>query len=254
VNTTSVSTHRGLDPAAPTDLLVADHLTRVIGSAQAGVTILDDVSFRVPRLSLFAINGPSGSGKSTLLNLVTGIDHPTTGEVIFDGESIAARSENALARWRGAHVGIVFQFFHLIPTLTAFENVLLALELGAGGRFSRSQWRARATECLALVEMDSYGRRLPSELSGGQQQRVAIARALANDPPLIVADEPTGNLDSQTAASVFGVLDGLVALGKTVVYVTHDRELAARSSASVDLLDGRVVARRGPREHAGVAR
>jgi ABC-type lipoprotein export system ATPase subunit len=240
--------------AAPMDLLVADRLSRVIGSAQAGVRILDDVSFRVPRLSLFAINGPSGSGKSTLLNLVTGIDHSTTGEVMFDGESIAARSENELARWRGAHVGIVFQFFHLIPTLTAFENVLLALELGSAGRFPRSQWRARAMECLASVEMDAYGRRLPSELSGGQQQRVAIARALANDPPLIVADEPTGNLDSQTAASVFAVLEGLVAVGKTVVYVTHDRELAARSSASIDLLDGRVVARHGRQEQLGVAR
>jgi ABC-type lipoprotein export system ATPase subunit len=254
VNTTSTLTVRRPDSDASAAFLVADRLSRVIGSETTGVKILDDVSFRVPRLSLFAINGPSGSGKSTLLNLVTGVDHPTTGEVIFDGESIAARSENALARWRGAHVGIVFQFFHLIPTLTAFENVLLALELGSGGRFPRSQWRARAMECLASVEMDSYVRRLPSELSGGQQQRVAIARALANDPPLIVADEPTGNLDSQTAASVFEVLEGLIAVGKTVVYVTHDRELAARSSASIDLLDGRVVARRGPHVHLEAAR
>jgi ABC-type lipoprotein export system ATPase subunit len=235
------------------DLVVARELSRVIGSPSTGVRILDDVSLRVPRLSLFAINGPSGSGKSTLLNLLTGIDRPTSGEVIFDGRSIVARSENALARWRGAHVGIVFQFFHLVPTLTALENVLLALELGGGG-LRRSRWRHRAGECLALVGMDSYGRRLPSQLSGGEQQRVAIARALANDPPLIVADEPTGNLDSRTAASVFEVLEGLTGFGKTVVYVTHNRELAERSSASVDLLDGRIVARREPRGRAEVAR
>jgi putative ABC transport system ATP-binding protein len=177
-----------------------------------------------------------------LLNLLTGIDRPSGGRVVFDGVPLVAGSENALARWRGRHVGIIFQFFHLIPTLTAFENVLLALELGGGLR--RGEWRVRATECLATVGMESFGRRLPSELSGGEQQRVAIARALANDPPLIVADELTGNLDSKNAEAVFGLLEGLVGRGKTVVYVTHDRELAARASASVDLLDGRVVARR----------
>jgi ABC-type lipoprotein export system ATPase subunit len=227
------------------DLVVATDLSRVIGSGATAVRILDNVSLRVPRLSLFAINGPSGSGKSTLLNLLTGIDRPTSGEVVFDGRSIVARSENALARWRGAHVGIIFQFFHLVPTLTAVENVLLALELGGGGGLPRARWRDRAGQCLAVVDMDEYARRLPSELSGGQQQRVAIARALANDPPLIVADEPTGNLDSHTAGAVFEVLAGLTLMGKTVVYVTHDRELAARAAASVDLLDGRVVARRG---------
>jgi ABC-type lipoprotein export system ATPase subunit len=196
------------NPAAadhPGDLVVARHLTRVIG---AGQRIIDDVSFSVPRFSLFAINGPSGSGKSTLLNLMTGIDHPSAGQIVVDGDSLTASSENALARWRGRHVGIVFQFFRLIPTLTAFENV-----------------------------------RLPSELPGGQQQRVAIARAIANDPPLICTDEPTGNLDSKTAASVFGLLENLTAVGKTVVYVTHDRELAARAAASIDLLDGRIVDR-----------
>ena len=240
--------------APASDIIVANHLTRVIGARPAAVRILDDVSFRVPRLTLYAINGPSGSGKSTLLNMVTGVDHPTAGEIVVDGASIAGRGENGLARWRGLHVGIIFQFFQLIPTLTAFENVLLALELGGGGAHTRAHWRERASECLRLVEMGSYERRLPSQLSGGQQQRVAIARALANDPPLIVADEPTGNLDSRTAVSVFEVLEGLVAHGKTVVYVTHDRELAARSDASIDLLDGRVVGQREPRERVEVAR
>jgi putative ABC transport system ATP-binding protein len=239
---------------APGDLIVADRLTRIIGPRATPTRILDGVSFRVPRLSLYAINGPSGSGKSTVLNMVTGIDRPTSGEIIFDGQPISGRSENALARWRGIHVGIVFQFFQLVSTLTAFENVLLALELGGGGGLPRSRWRDRASECLCLVEMDAYRRRLPSELSGGQQQRVAIARALANDPPLLVADEPTGNLDSRTAASVFGVLEGLARFGKTVVYVTHDRALAARAHASIDLLDGRVVGRRERPRPAKVAR
>jgi putative ABC transport system ATP-binding protein len=223
------------------DLVVVDNVSRVMGAGTARVTILDRVSFRVPGQSLFAVNGPSGSGKSTLLNLVTGIDRPTSGQVLVGGASIVARTENGLARWRGTHVGIVFQSFLLIPTLTATENVLLALELGRGS-VPRSGWRARAAQCLDAVEMGEYGRRLPGELSGGQQQRVAIARALANDPPLIVADEPTGNLDSATAAAVFSVLAGLPALGKTVIYVTHDRELAARADEAIDLLDGRVVA------------
>jgi putative ABC transport system ATP-binding protein len=223
-------------------LIVAENLTRVAGSGPHTLRIIDDVSFSVPRLSLFAINGPSGSGKSTLLNLLSGIDRPTSGRVWFDGRSIIGESENALARWRASHVGIIFQFFHLIPTLTAEENVLLALELG--GQFPRSSWRVRTALSLESVGMGSYAHRLPSELSGGEQQRVAIARALVNDPPLIVADEPTGNLDSKNAASIFALLEELTEHGKTVVYVTHDRELAQRSHASIDLLDGRINARR----------
>jgi putative ABC transport system ATP-binding protein len=237
-----MNTHRIDTHTADPPLLIAEHLTRVVG--RAGLHIVDDVSFSLPRTGLFAINGPSGSGKTTLLNLVTGIDRPTGGAVVFDGKPLIASSENALARWRGRHVGIIFQFFHLIPTLTAFENVLLALELGGGGGLGRSEWRTRARSCLESVDMGSYLHRLPSELSGGQQQRVAIARAIANDPPLIVADEPTGNLDSKTAGAVFGLLEELAAGGKTVVYVTHDRHLASRAPASIDLLDGRIVARR----------
>jgi ABC-type lipoprotein export system ATPase subunit len=242
-----------LESCDATDLVVARNLIRVIGPGSIGSRALDGVSMRIPRRCLFAVNGPSGSGKSTLLNLLTGIDRPTSGDVSVDGRSLVGRSENALARWRGRSVGIVFQFFHLIPTLTAQENVLLALELGGGGGLRRAQWRDRAAGCLSLVGLDGYGRRLPSQLSGGEQQRVAIARALANDPALIVADEPTGNLDSHTAAAVFSVLAGLTELGKTVVYVTHDRGLAARADASVDLLDGRVVARRGPFPAADVS-
>ena len=150
-------------------------------------------------------------------------------------------SEDNLARWRGKHVGIVFQFFQLIPTLTALENVLLALELGGGGGLKRREFRERAMTCLELACIKDLAHRLPSALSGGEQQRVAIARALANDPPVIVADEPTGNLDSRTAHQVFATLASLTQHGKTVVYVTHARDLAAQASARIDLLDGRIV-------------
>ncbi len=222
-------------------LIRVEHLTRTITTRAQRTVILDDVTFTIPAHSLFAINGPSGSGKSTLLNLLTGIDRPTSGKVVFAGQELRAQGENALARWRGKHVGIIFQFFQLVPTLTARENVLLALELGGGGGQPRSAWRQRAQECLEIVGLGAFGTRLPSELSGGQQQRVAIARALANDPPVLIADEPTGNLDSHTAHAVFDLLAGLTQRGKTIVYVTHDRELAARAGAGIALLDGRIV-------------
>ena len=230
---------------SPSTFIQIEHLSRTITSRTQKTVILDDLTFAIPAGSLFAINGPSGSGKSTLLNLLTGIDRPTGGRVIFAGEELRARGEDALARWRGRHVGIIFQFFQLIPTLTALENVLLALELGGGGGLSRRQWRTQALTCLEIVGLSDYSRRLPGELSGGQQQRVAVARALANNPPVLVADEPTGNLDSRTAQQVFALLTELIALGKTVVYVTHDRELAARASAHIVLLDGRIVEQRG---------
>jgi putative ABC transport system ATP-binding protein len=225
-------------------LVVAEEVTKTVRSGRATARIIDGVSFTVPARSLFAINGPSGSGKTTLLNLLAGIDRPSQGRVLVQGQSLMGESENALARWRAQNVGIVFQSFHLIPTLTASENVLLALELGR--RHPRSSWRERTAACLAAVGMGSYARRLPSELSGGEQQRIAIARALANDPPLIVADEPTGNLDSKNAATVFSLLERLTEADKTVIFVTHDRQLASRASASVDLLDGRIVACRNP--------
>lgn len=218
-----------------------ENLSKEIGSKTARTVILDSLSFAIPAGSLFAINGPSGSGKSTLLNLLTGIDRPTSGRILFDDQELRKMSENRLARWRGRHVGIVFQFFQLLPTLSAQENVLLALELG--GLIPRRQRRARSLECLKMVGLEKLANRLPSELSGGQQQRVAIARALANDPPVLVADEPTGNLDSNTTAQVFDLLEELTKHNKTVIYVTHDRELSARASERIDLLDGRIVGR-----------
>ncbi|GHO47731.1 ABC transporter ATP-binding protein [Ktedonospora formicarum] len=221
------------------DLIQVEHLCRTIATHAQKTVLLDDITFIVPAGSLFAINGPSGSGKSTLLNMITGIDRPTSGRVIFAGEELRARNEDALARWRGRHVGIVFQFFQLVPTLTVRENVLLALELG--GNLPRRAWQERTHTCLAEVGMEALAGRLPSELSGGQQQRVALARALANDPPVLVADEPTGNLDSKTAQAIFETLVSLTRQGKTVIYVTHDPQLAAHANARIDLLDGHII-------------
>jgi ABC-type lipoprotein export system ATPase subunit len=222
-------------------IIQVEHLSHVITARAKKTTILDDLSFLIPERSLFAITGPSGSGKSTLLHMLTGIDHPTSGRIIFSGQELQTMSENALARWRGNHIGIIFQFFQLIPTLTALENVLLALELGSGGGEKRSKWRQRAMNCLDMAQVSQFANRLPGELSGGEQQRVAIARSLANNPPVIVADEPTGNLDSRTANEIFETLARLTQHGKTVIYVTHDRELAAQASAAIQLLDGRIM-------------
>jgi ABC-type lipoprotein export system ATPase subunit len=227
--------------AEPPPLIQVEHLSRVMGTGRRKTVILDDLTFAVPRGSLFAIVGPSGSGKTTVLNMLTGIDRPTSGQILFAGRALEARSEDDLARWRGKQVGIVFQFFQLLPTLTALENILLALELGKGGGIRRSGWRARAMACLEMACIQDLAHRLPVELSGGEQQRVAIARALANDPPLIVADEPTGNLDSRTAHQIFETLANLTQHGKTVIYVTHAHELAARAGGQVSLLDGRMV-------------
>ncbi len=219
--------------------ICVEDISKVIERKATPTVILDALSFSIPIGSLFAITGPSGSGKSTLLNILTGIDRPTSGRVIFAGQELRSMNENKLAQWRGKHVGIVFQFFQLLPTLTAQENILLALELGHV--MPRHTWGARVSECLEIVGLADYAKRLPSELSGGQQQRVAIARALANDPPVVVADEPTGNLDSKTAAQIFQFLAGLTRRGKTVIYVTHDNRLAQQATARIDLLDGRIV-------------
>lgn len=222
-------------------LIRVEHLTKSIITKTQKTTVLSDITFGVPSGSLFAVNGPSGSGKSTLLTMLTGIDRPTRGQIFFAGQELRGRSEDELARWRGRHVGIIFQFFQLISTLTARENVSLALELGRATTFPRNVWQQRAQECLDLVGMGAYEHRLPSELSGGQQQRVAIARALVNDPPVLVADEPTGNLDSRTAHQIFDLLASLRSRNKTVIYVTHDRQLAQLSTSRIELLDGQIV-------------
>lgn len=203
------------------------------------VTILKGVSLRVGAGEFVSIVGPSGSGKSTLLNMVTGIDHPTTGEVLVLGQPVHTMNENELARWRGRQVGIIFQFFQLLPALTLLKNVILPMDLA--GQYTPKERRARALHLLELVGLADQAYKLPGLVSGGQQQRAAIARALANDPPLLVADEPTGNLDTATAHKVFDLFHGLVAQGKTMLVVTHDKELAQEVPRQVTIIDGQIV-------------
>jgi putative ABC transport system ATP-binding protein len=214
--------------------VVKDYATSA-GSFRA----LAGVTLTVRPGEMVAIQGRSGSGKSTLLNMITGIDRPTAGEIVVAGMDLRNASENALARWRGRNIGVVFQFFQLIPTLTVAENVMLPMDFAGYG--SPRERRARAAELLDLVEMTDQADKLPLATSGGQQQRIAIARALANDPPVVVADEPTGNLDSVTAAAVFGLFRRLSQTGRTFVLVTHDAELAGLAERVVHMVDGRIV-------------
>jgi putative ABC transport system ATP-binding protein len=189
-----------------------------------------------------AVLGKSGSGKSTLLNLIAGLDRPSAGNLRVAGTDLQGASENALALWRGQNIGVVFQFFQLLPTLTIVENIILAMEFV--GKIEQAARRPRALALLQLVGLTDQAHKLPSMLSGGQQQRAAIARALANDPPIVLADEPTGNLDSETAADVNALFDELVKQGKTLVVVTHDANLAQVAKRVIELKDGSVVSDR----------
>ena len=200
---------------------------------------LRGVDLEIDAGELVAIVGPSGSGKTTILNLVSGIDRPTAGSVRVDGLRLDELGEEELAVWRGEHVGVVFQFFQLLPTLSALENAVLPLDFARRG--SKRERFERARHNLDLVGLGQKADHLPAELSGGEQQRVAIARALAADPKLVVGDEPTGNLDSVTAGEMFDLFRRLNEEGKTVVYVTHDRELAARAHRTISIRDGLVV-------------
>ena len=202
-------------------------------------TALKGVDLQVDGGEFLAVIGKSGSGKSTLINMVTGIDRPTSGEVLVGDTAVHQLSEGQLAVWRGKQVGIVFQFFQLLPTLTLLENVMLPMDFA--NRYPAGERRERALALLERVEMAEQAGKLPTAVSGGQQQRVAIARALANDPAVIVADEPTGNLDSKTADQVFELFQSLVEHGKTIVMVTHDRDLAKRATRSILVADGQIV-------------
>ena len=197
------------------------------------------VDLDILRGEMVAVVGPSGSGKTTVMNMVTGIDRPTRGSVVVAGEPIHELSEEELAVWRGRNVGIVFQFFQLLPTLTSLENAMLPLDFSRQG--SKRDRYEKARHNLELVGLGGKLDHLPAELSGGEQQRVAIARALAPDPKLIVGDEPTGNLDTHTAEEMFDLLRRVNEDGKTVVYVTHDLGLAERAGRVVTIRDGRVV-------------
>lgn len=197
---------------------------------------LKKVDLHVSPGEFVGVRGPSGSGKSTLINMITGIDRPSIGDVIVTGERLNDLNENQLARWRGRHVGVIFQFFQLLPTLTIVENVMLPMDFC---RVWKVRQRAeRAMHLLEQVGLADQAHKLPNTLSGGQQQRAAIARALANDPPLIMGDEPTGNLDSKSADKVFYLFEDLVKQGKTFMMVTHDVGLANRIPRVVEVLDG----------------
>ena len=201
---------------------------------------LRGISLDITTGEYIAVLGKSGSGKSTLLNLLAGLDRPTSGTIAVADTQLAGMRESAMALWRGKHIGVVFQFFQLLPTLTAVENIMLAMELV--GSVAATQRRARAMALLELVNLGEHALKLPSMLSGGQQQRAAIARALANDPPILLADEPTGNLDTATANDINALLSSLAARGKTLFIVTHDESLAQAAHRVIELRDGRVIA------------
>ncbi len=222
-------------------LVRARDVTRRWGKGSGAQLGVDRVDLAIGHRELAAIVGPSGSGKSTLGALIAGIDRPTSGSVVVADTRIDRLAVDRLARWRGANVGIVFQDFHLLPTLTAAENVELAVGFG-GGRAGRRARRARAIDALGEVALADKARRLPTELSGGEQQRVAIARAIVNRPRLIVADEPTGSLDQASGLAVFELLRGLAAAGTTVVFITHDPNIAEQADRVVEMLDGRIAA------------
>ena len=212
------------------------NVSKTVISGTEPVTIVQPLDLRVASGQYLSIVGPSGSGKSTLLGLIAGLDMPTTGEVIIDGVEITALGEDALARLRGEKIGFVFQFFHLMPSLTAFENVLVPLEI-AGAAAART----RAAALLSDVGLEGRAHHYPAQLSGGEQQRVAIARALANDPPILLADEPTGNLDSVNGQHIVELLRQVNAdRDMTVVLVTHDTELASSADVLLRMRDGTV--------------
>ena len=200
------------------------------------VTPLENLNLEVPSGEFLALMGPSGSGKTTLLNLISGIDSPTTGTLVIDGENIADFSRKQLTKWRSQKVGYIFQMYHLIPVLTAFENVELPLLITS---LSRAERRAKVEEALDLVGLMDRSHHTPAELSGGQEQRVAIARALVGDPPLLVADEPTGDLDRESANGILSLLQSLSRdKGKTIVMVTHDARAAAAAHRTLHLEKG----------------
>jgi putative ABC transport system ATP-binding protein len=217
-------------------------LKRVVKTYQttAGAFIaLDGIDLRASTGEFVSIIGKSGSGKSTLINMITGIDRPSTGQVLVNDTAVHTLSEEQIAVWRGRTIGVIFQFFQLLPTLTAVENVMLAMDYGQ--LYPPRERPQRAMHLLEQMGLADHAHKLPAALSGGQQQSVAIARAMANDPPILAADEPTGNLDSKTTESVLWLFEDLVDGGKTILMVTHDNDLAKRARRTVVLADGKIV-------------
>jgi len=217
-------------------------LRRVVKQYQGkagAVTALKGIDLQVSAGEFVAVLGKSGAGKTTLVNVISGIDRPTSGEIRVAGTPVHALGEDDRAAWRGRSVGVVYQFFQLLPTLSVLHNVMLPMDLA--GRLSVRDQKERAMRLLDQVGIAGHAHKLPAALSGGQQQRVAIARALANDPPILLADEPTGSLDSGTANEVLGVFQALAAQGKTLLIVTHDKDIVKRAGRTLRLADGEVV-------------
>ena len=229
----------GHDRSGNGRLIQLRDVVKTFDTAAGTFTALKGVNLQVDAGEFVAVVGKSGSGKSTLINMITGIDRPTSGQVIVDNTALHALREGQLAVWRGRTVGVVFQFFQLLPALTAVENVMLPMDFCDA--YPSRERRERALRLLEQVGMAEQAHKLPNALSGGQQQRVAIARALATDPPILVADEPTGNLDSATAETIFRLFEQLVAGGKTILMVTHDDDLAKRAGRAVRVADGQIV-------------
>jgi ABC-type lipoprotein export system ATPase subunit len=233
------STNNGGYRHGNTHLIELRKIFKIYESAAGKFTVLKGVDVIVDRGEFVAVIGKSGSGKSTLINMLTGIDRPTSGEVLVGDTAVHKLSESEMAVWRGKNLGIIFQFFQLLPTLSLVENVMLPMDFC--DMYKPRERYERAIHLLEQVDMVENAHKLPSAVSGGQAQRVAIARALANDPPILVADEPTGSLDSKTAGAVFALFEDLVNKGKTIVMVTHDNDLARRATRAVIVVDGEVT-------------
>ena len=214
-------------------------VTKTYETSAGSFTALKNIDLHIEAGEFTAIVGKSGSGKSTMLNMLTGIDRPTSGEVEINGTAVTTLNEDQIAIWRGRNIGVVFQFFQLMPTLTVIENVMMPMDFC--NIYAPRERRTRAFALLKQVGVADQADKFPAKLSGGEQQRVAIARALANDPPILVADEPTGNLDSHTADDVLTLFQNLAGCGKTVVMVTHERDVASWVSRVVRLADGEIV-------------
>ncbi len=235
---------RRLRPNASTDpdgkaIVDLRQVVKTYEGLAGGVSALKGIDLQVKTGEYLTVTGRSGSGKTTLVNMITGLDRTTAGEIWVAGTPVHEMGAERAAKWRGQNVGVVFQFFELLPTLTVLQNVMLPMDFA--GRYSIRQRRERAMLLLEQMEISEHAHKLPSAVSGGQQQRVAVARAMANDPPILVADEPTGSLDSVTAQSVVGVLEALLEEGKTIVLVTHDRDIASRGTRTITLSDGEIV-------------
>ena len=237
--TLTLEAHTKSKDASEEPMIDVRNLVKRFAVGEGEVTVLKDISFQVKRGEFLSIVGPSGSGKSTLINMFTGIDRPSEGEIEVGGTKIDEMNEGQLAQWRGQNLGLVFQFFQLLPALSLVDNVILPMDFA--NKFERKERRERALGLLDTVGLADQALKLPGMVSGGQQQRAAIARALANDPPLIVGDEPTGNLDSASSERMVDLFFQLVEEGKTLIMVTHDQAIARRTPRMIEIADGQII-------------